>query len=143
MNEKRIAQEHTFAAADEAEIFYRHWPAQNPKTPKRAIVMFHRGHEHSGRMQDVVDSLEMPDYCCFAWDARGLGRSSGVRGAAENFGVFLKDANSFIQHISQTYGIAVEDIAVVAQSVGAVIAAAWVHDYAPNIRCMVLASPAL
>jgi alpha-beta hydrolase superfamily lysophospholipase len=30
---------------------------------------------------------------------------------------------------------------VVAQSVGAVLAVTWVHDYAP-IRCLVLASPA-
>jgi hypothetical protein len=33
-------------------------------------------------------------------------------------------------------------MAVVAQSLGAVLVAAWAHDYAPNIRCMVLASPA-
>ena len=39
---------------------------------------------------------------------------------------FIKNANCFIQHIVQTYCIAVEDIAVVAQSVGAVIGAAWV-----------------
>ena len=41
-------------------------------------------------------------------------------------------------HIANTYGIAIESMAVVAQSVGGVIAAAWVHDYAPNIRCLVL-----
>jgi esterase/lipase len=35
-----------------------------------------------------------------------------------------------------------ERIAVVAQSVGAVLAATWVHDYAPSIRALVLASPA-
>ena len=35
-----------------------------------------------------------------------------------------------------------ENIAVVAQSVGSVLAATWVHDYAPPIRCMVLAAPA-
>ena len=33
-------------------------------------------------------------------------------------------------------------MAVIAQSVGAVLVAAWAHDYAPKIRCMVLASPA-
>ncbi len=32
---------------------------------------------------------------------------------------------------------------VLAQSVGAVTVAAWVHDYAPRIRAMVLAAPAL
>ena len=31
---------------------------------------------------------------------------------------------------------------MVAQSVGSVLAATWVHDYAPAIRCMVLAAPA-
>ena len=31
---------------------------------------------------------------------------------------------------------------MIAQSVGAVLAAIWAHDYAPNIRCLVLASPA-
>ena len=141
--QKRIAQESTFTAADNAQIFYRYWPNQNPQAPKRAIILFHRGHEHSGRQQDVVDSINMPDYACFAWDARGLGKSPGVRGYAENFGVFVKDADVFVRHICSEYGYKMEDIAVIAQSVGGVIAAAWVHDYAPDIRCLVLASPAL
>jgi hypothetical protein len=33
-------------------------------------------------------------------------------------------------------------MAIVAQSVGAVIASTWAHDYAPMVRAMVLASPA-
>ena len=35
-----------------------------------------------------------------------------------------------------------EDVVVVAQSVGAVLAATRAHDYAPDIRGLVLASPA-
>jgi alpha-beta hydrolase superfamily lysophospholipase len=140
---KRIPQEHTFSAIDGAPIFYRHWPSQQTNGPKKAIILFHRGHEHSGRQQDVVDSLQMSDYDCFAWDARGLGKSPGVRGYADNFGVLVKDADSFARHICEHYGFAMQDIAVIAQSVGGVIATAWVHDYAPSIRCLVLASPAL
>jgi esterase/lipase len=34
------------------------------------------------------------------------------------------------------------DIAVIGQSLGSVLLAAWVHDYAPQIRAMVLAAPA-
>lgn len=139
----RIASEHTFTAADNADIFYRYWPSLNGLAPKRAIILFHRGHEHSGRQQDVVDSLNMPDYACFAWDARGLGKSPGERGYADNFGVFVKDADTFARHICSQYGYNMQDIAVIAQSVGGVIATAWVHDYAPNIRALVLASPAL
>lgn len=140
----RKAQEHSFTAVDGAEIFYRHWPSENQlASHKRAIILFHRGHEHSGRQQDVVDSLNMPEYDCFAWDARGLGRSPGVRGYADDFGVFTKDADVFARHICSQYGYKMQDIAVIAQSVGGVIATAWAHDYAPDIRCLVLASPAL
>lgn len=49
---------------------------------------------------------------------------------------------TFCDHIGATYGIEEENFAVIAQSVGAVIAATWVHDYAPRIRALVLASPA-
>jgi alpha-beta hydrolase superfamily lysophospholipase len=47
----------------------------------------------------------------------------------------VRDLQSFVEHIRDTHGVAIEDIAVVGQSVGAVLAAAWAHDYAPPIRC--------
>src|SRR6185369_12020315 len=43
---------------------------------------------------------------------------------------------------SATYGILAEDTIVLAHSLGAVIATAWVHDYAPRIRGLILATPA-
>jgi hypothetical protein len=54
----------------------------------------------------------------------------------------VRDVQTFVDHLASAYGIAVEDVAVVAQSVGAVAVATWVHDYAPRLRAMVLASPA-
>jgi len=56
--------------------------------------------------------------------------------------LLVRDLQKFADHICDAHGFAMEDLAIVAQSVGAVLAAAWVHDYAPRIRCMVLASPA-
>jgi alpha-beta hydrolase superfamily lysophospholipase len=105
--------------------------------------MLHRGHEHSGRLQHIVEELGLAeDISYFAWDARGHGKTEGERGYAEDFGVLVQDLESFVQHIEREHGIARENIIVVAQSVGAVIAAAWVHDYAPRIRALALASPA-
>lgn len=137
----RILSETTFASFDGTRLFYRHWSAAGVHA-KKAVVLFHRGHEHGGRMAHLVEELGMPDAAFFAWDARGLGRSPGERGYADDIGVLVKDVDAFIGHISEHYGIAIEDIAVVAQSVGAVLVSAWVHAYAPKIRCMVLASPA-
>ena len=125
---------------DGVELFYRAWL---PSTPtKKALLLFHRGHEHSARWQETVDALVLDDVAVFAWDARGHGRSPGERGSAENLAVVIKDAETFARHVSVTHGIALDDMVVMAHSVGAVVAAAWVHDYAPPIRGLILGAPA-
>lgn len=140
MPEIRKVNECVFTAHDGAEIFYRHWPSTLPR--RGCVVMFHRGHEHSGRMAHLADELDLADFDVFAWDARGHGRSPGTRGFSPSFGTSVRDVQSFIEHIRDTYGIAQEDMAVLAQSVGAVLVTTWAHDYAPKVRCLVLASPA-
>lgn len=138
----REQQQHTFSTHDGVELFYRHWPATADAGPRKAIVLFHRGHEHSGRIAHLVDELGLPDFDFFAWDARGHGQSPGERGDSPSFATSARDVQTFCDHIGAAYGIDEENLAVVAQSVGAVIAATWVHDYAPKIRALVLASPA-
>jgi alpha-beta hydrolase superfamily lysophospholipase/ubiquinone/menaquinone biosynthesis C-methylase UbiE len=136
------ARDGQFKSWDGVELFYRQWEPVTPGPQKRAIILMHRGHEHSGRVQDIVDGLDMGDYWAFAYDARGHGRSPGPRGYADNFSDLVKDLDHFVNWISSTHGIAIEDIAVVANSVGAVVASTWVHDFAPRIRSLVLAAPA-
>jgi alpha-beta hydrolase superfamily lysophospholipase/SAM-dependent methyltransferase len=134
------ATERTFATWDGVDLFYRAWVPAEAK--EKALLLFHRGHEHSGRWSDFVEMLALPDVAIFAWDARGHGRSPGERGSAENFGAMVKDVDAFVRHIAEHHGFALENIIVLAHSVGAVSVAAWVHDYAPPIRAMVLATPA-
>lgn len=137
----REYQERHYASFDGAQLFYRHWPARG-EGPRRAVVLLHRGHEHSGRVMHLVDELGLDDCDFFAWDARGNGRSPGERGDAPGFEALVRDLDRFVAHIGETHGVAVEDTALVAQSVGAVVAATWAHDYAPRLRALVLASPA-
>ncbi|MER8479563.1 bifunctional alpha/beta hydrolase/class I SAM-dependent methyltransferase [Mesorhizobium sp. M1163] len=139
-NVERVAQERSFKSHDGTEIFYRYWPALSEHR-KGAILLFHRGHEHGGRMAHLVDELQMPDHAFYAWDARGNGRSAGERGYAPSFAALVRDIDCFVREIGSD-GFARRDIALIAQSFGAVLAAAWVHDYAPDIRALVLASPA-
>jgi alpha-beta hydrolase superfamily lysophospholipase/SAM-dependent methyltransferase len=137
---RRQATEHAVKMADGAELFYRAWlPAA---TSNKALLLFHRGHEHSGRWQETVDALGLDDVAIFAWDARGHGRSPGERGSAENLAVVIKDMEEFVRHVSRERAIPIENMVVLAHSVGAVVAAAWVHDYAPPIRGLILAAPA-
>src|SRR6266853_2088552 len=134
------ATEQTFTSWDGAELFYRAWIPKRPTN--KALVLFHRGHEHSGRWQETVDLLNLDDATIFAWDARGHGRSPGERGAATNLRDVIKDVDEFARHISRRHEMPLENMIVVAHSLAAITAVAWVHDYAPPIRAMVLATAA-
>jgi alpha-beta hydrolase superfamily lysophospholipase len=131
-----------FYSFDQTELYYQHWESTQNIHNKKAVILLHRGHEHSERMAHLVQELNLPEFDFFAWDARGHGHSSGERGDAPSFSACVKDLQYFMQHIEQYYGISTENIAVVAQSVGAVLAATWVHDYAPKLRALCLVSPA-
>lgn len=139
----RTCQTHSFTTHDGQQLVYRHWPAiTGNTTQRRALLMFHRGHEHSGRMAHLAEEMDLPDFDVFAWDARGHGQSPGARGDSPSFASCVQDVQTFVAHITDTHGIDETNMVLLAQSVGAVIVSTWVHDYAPKIRAMVLASPA-
>lgn len=135
------ATEHQFVASDGTSLFYRAWLPEQPA--RRALFLFHRGHEHSGRFDDVVRDLALHDTAIFAWDARGHGRSPGARGAAPSFACVVDDLDQFVRHVCNAHKIPLDEVIVLGHSVGAVAVATWVHDYAPPIRAMVLLTPAL
>jgi len=139
--ETRLFKEKVFTTSDETSLYFRHWPASEAKS-RKVIVLFHRGHEHSGRLQHIVDELMMPDTHFYAWDARGHGQTPGARGYSPSLARSVKDVDEFIRVVAEDAQVNHDDIIVIAQSVGAVLVATWVHDYAPKIRGMVLASPA-
>jgi len=130
----------TVKSWDGAQLFYRAWIPDQPT--EKALLLFHRGHEHSGRWAEFVEMLGLNDVAVFAWDARGHGLSEGERGAVDNFGTLVKDVDTFVRHVRDHHGFALENMIVLAHSVGAVVVSAWVHDYAPPIRAMILATPA-
>ena len=140
MTESRRSVERTMTTWDGLTLFYRAWLPASPS--RKALLLFHGGHEHSARWQGVVDAVALDDVAIFAWDARGYGRSPGVRGGAESLSALVQDVDAFVTHVIAEYGIGREDMVVMAHSLGAVIVTAWVHDYAPPIRGLILATPA-
>ena len=85
-------QTQTFKSWDGAELFYRSWLPAKPT--EKALLLFHRGHEHSARWQETVAALGLDDVAVFAWDARGHGHSPGERGSAANLGVVIRDVEA-------------------------------------------------
>jgi alpha-beta hydrolase superfamily lysophospholipase len=134
------SERHTFTSDDGLALHYKTW---NVTGAKRAMILLHRGHEHADRWDSVVPSLAMPETAIYAWEARGHGQSPGRRGHATGFMQYVRDLDTFFRHLQKAHGLSAETTVMVAHSVGAVIAATWVHDFAPRLAGLVLATPAL
>ena len=130
-----------FCSSDNIKIHYRSWNLSSDT--KGIILLLHRGHEHSARMASMAEFFADHNYTVYGWDARGNGLSEGPRDDAESFSVFAKDLQFFVERIEKETQRPKQDILLIGSSMGAVIAASWVHDYAPKIRGMILATPAL
>src|SRR5438046_7277194 len=51
--------EHTVVLRDGTALFYRAWIP--PGATEKALLLFHRGHEHSGRWQETVEALGLEE----------------------------------------------------------------------------------
>jgi len=126
-----------YTSFDGNEIFYREW---NFNATQKNIIIIHRGHEHSERLTDIATSSQFSGYNIFAFDLRGHGYTK-----TENSSIFMdyvRDLDAFAHYLHAKYKVESKDLFVVANSIGGVIAAAWAHDYAPNIAGMALLAPA-
>jgi len=137
-NSKQL--ESTFAADDGQRLFYRVWTLADRDS--RTAVLLHRGHEHSGRLGEVAQTLVSAGWNVFAPDLRGHGRSPGERGGGQSFAQLVRDLDFFMQHLGGHHGVEIHEIDLIAHSVGAVVAAAWVHDFGPPVRSLTLIAPA-
>src|SRR5882724_4592604 len=117
---QRSVEERHFSTHDGVSLFYRHWPVASGPS-RDTILLFHRGHEHGGRLAHLVDELDLPGFAFYAWDARGHGQSPGEPGYSPSFATSVRDVQTFIDHLRDEHGVEVEKTAVIAQSVGAVL----------------------
>jgi alpha-beta hydrolase superfamily lysophospholipase len=127
----------TFTSFDNANIFYREW---NFSPSQKTIIILHRGHEHSGRMEEFATDERFTSYNVFSFDLRGHGNTS--QPVSPIFMDYVRDLEEFAKFLKKEYSINSEDIFIVANSITSVIAAAWVHDFAPRIAGMALLAPA-
>ncbi|WP_338952569.1 bifunctional alpha/beta hydrolase/class I SAM-dependent methyltransferase [Fusobacterium nucleatum] len=126
-----------FNTFDRNKIFYRVW---NFKKNKKTLIIIHRGHEHSERLNELTQDKKFLKYNIFAYDLRGHGYTETK--TSPNAMDYVRDLDSFVKHIKSEYQIKEEDIFIVANSIGGVILSAYVHDFAPNIAGMALLAPA-
>ncbi|WP_442765197.1 bifunctional alpha/beta hydrolase/class I SAM-dependent methyltransferase [Sulfurospirillum cavolei] len=129
----------TFRSFDKAELFYREWEPTQEANGK-VVLLLHRGHEHSERLDSIARSSIFAGYKVFSYDNRGHGYTK--EGAAYEFMNLVRDLDAFVRFVCEKEHINHEAIFVVANSVAGVVASTWVHDFAPKIAGMALVAPA-
>ncbi|WP_312298559.1 bifunctional alpha/beta hydrolase/class I SAM-dependent methyltransferase [Chryseobacterium sp.] len=126
-----------FKSFENSEIFYREW---NYQPHQKSIIMIHRGHEHSERLNDIAESSRFSKYNIFAFDLRGHGYTKTPTSSV--FMDYVRDLDAFSKFLYSQYHVNSTDIFVLANSIGGVVASAWAHDFAPRIAGMALLAPA-
>jgi alpha-beta hydrolase superfamily lysophospholipase len=134
----KITQD-TFTTFDNQKLFYRTWEQDTPSNGK-ILLLLHRGHEHSGRLESIALKKEFAGYKVYSYDNRGHGETKVE--ATYEFMDLVRDLNAFVAFVCEKEGKEEKELFVVANSVAGVVATTWVHDYAPNIAGMALVAPA-
>ena len=131
---------HCLRMDDGADLSYRAWAPSEPT--RRAVLLFHRGHEHSGRLLELAAALADGSRWVFAWDMRAHGASDG-RGSDFSFDRLIADAECFARGLERRHGIALSETSVVAHSLGARLGTDNAHAGELEIRLPLAGVPAL
>ncbi len=128
-----------FKSFDDSELFYREWE-QEDKSNGRILIILHRGHEHSQRLEDIAKKPEFAGYKIYSYDNRGHGETKTK--ATYEFMDLVRDLDIFVDFVCKKEQKSQEDIFIIANSVAGVTASTWIHDFAPKVKGVALIAPA-
>ncbi len=120
-------------------LFRRSWRPQG--TPRRALVLVHGYAEHSGRYEELGSWFAERGHAVHAYDHRGHGRSGGPRCHVDSLAEFIRDLEAFVAvaHAEEA-GI---PLALVAHSMGGLIALHYLAGRPAGVAAAVISGPAL
>ena len=115
----------------------RRWQPAGPA--KAAVLLLHGIAEHSGRYDHVGTALADAGFDVIAIDLRGFGESGGRRGHIDEFSQYLDDVEDQLAEVRKL------DLptAMLAHSMGGLIAIAYCVDGRPLPDYLVVSGPAL
>ena len=85
-----------FSGEEGRRLFYQAWKV---KDPQGIVFITHGLSENSDRYNLLARFINQNQCNAYAWDLRGHGRSSGIRGYVKNFRVYEKDLVCFLDFI--------------------------------------------
>lgn len=135
------AEEHplqSLAAADGAELLYRHFPAADAR--RGAVVYLHGIQSHGGWYLDTAAELASRGYSFYLTDRRGSGTSKEPRGHFDDRGQLVRDVGSFVELAHEQEGA---PVFLVGGCWGARPAVTYALESQDRLAGLVLITPAL
>lgn len=121
---------------DGCQLFFRE---RHVEQAVSTVVLVHGFAEHSGRYGHVMDALEKAQINVVACDLRGHGKSPGKRGHIDSFSQYIDDVKATVDFAKQKYKV--KKVALMAHSMGALVATHYAEQYQQNLCALVLSSP--
>lgn len=128
-----------FLGFQNRKLLARTWENKKPWNGK-ILILLHRGHEHSERLDDIANYAEFDHFKKYSYDYRGHGHEKGE--FCYEFMDLVRDLDCFVKFVQEDAGVHPENLFVIANSVAGVVSATWIHDYAPKIAGIALIAPA-
>ena len=119
------------------ELYARWRPAPDERA---AVLVVHGYGEHSGRYEHVFAALNARGYSCLGFDCRGFGQSGGRRAYVRSFDDYLDDVQWGLDQLATHTD---QRPFLLGHSQGGLVAAQFVVARSPELRGLVLSSPAL
>lgn len=130
------SQDYFFAASDYCRLFWQKWI---PEEPVRTVMVFQHGlGEHSSRYQNLLDAMQGSGVAFYAMDARGHGRSEGIRGHVQPFGQYADDLHQLVGLVKKEQQP--DKFFLLGHSLGAIIAADYALRQQDDLKGLILSS---
>lgn len=109
-------------------------------SPRGALVLVPGFAEHAGRWARAMDLLAAHGYSSFTYEPRGHGQSSGPRGHTPSWSALGEDLGAVVTALEESRHLP-RRRALVAASMGALVAAEWLPAHPGRFHGFVLVAP--
>jgi alpha-beta hydrolase superfamily lysophospholipase len=132
----------TYTASDGDNLAVQDWPLPEDAPERGVVVIVHGLGEYAGRYDAVARQLNEWGFAVRGYDQYGHGESGGVRGALPTPTRFLDDLADIVDSTRKRMAPGTPLI-LFGQSMGGLVASAFVAMREPRVEGLVLSSPAL
>jgi lysophospholipase len=118
-------------------LHYRAWEATHPRA---ALLVLHGLADHSGRYEELGQTMASLGISSYVPDQRGHGSSEGRRGHVGRFDVFLQDTDRLRREVQGLVDPSCP-LFLLGQGMGGLIALRYLEEYGPLFRGGILLAP--